>query len=109
MIDFLLTINNMLDKCMTEDNIRKGFIESGQIDKATGMWPDYEELMNGCWRWGSCSKNTGLLKSTKDHVRGQFQKLGREQLETGGLTYEIMKEHNLPLGTLRFCYFITCK
>ena len=41
LIDFLLTIINMINKCMTEDNIRKSFIKSGQIYEAMGMRPDY--------------------------------------------------------------------
>ena len=98
LIDFLLTVNEMMDKCMTEKNVRKGFIAGGQIDEETGMWPNWDKLMECCPRWGSSSKKTGLLKLDKDHTRQQFQPLGMQQLENGCLTYQEMKEAGLPLS-----------
>ena len=98
LIDFILTLNEMLEKCLTERNIRKGFIESGLTDNETGMWCNYENLMKTCKRWPSATKKTGLQLAVKTHVRSQFQVLGRKQLDNGCVTYEEMRDLDFPLG-----------
>ena len=50
LVDFLFSLNEILEKCLTERNIRKGFIESGLSDNETGMWCSYEQLMKTCKR-----------------------------------------------------------
>ena len=100
LIDFLLCLNDILDKCLNERNIRKGFIESGLTDEETGMWCSYERLMRTCKRWPAATKKKGIPLSVKEHVRSQFRHLGMIQLNNGCVTYKEMIEAGFPLGTL---------
>lgn len=105
-IDFLLCLPENLEKVLTKKNISNSFVEAGMIDKETGMVPVFDKLMGTCKRWVSAKKNIGIPMAEKRHCRDQFQSLMKIQMENDAITYQDMKEVNIPLGKLICDVFI---
>ena len=69
-------------------------------DKEAKYFPVYDRLLGTCKRYVSMSKNIGLPKSVKLHIRDQFQHLAKTFLdgEAGEITYADMHAAGIPRG-----------
>ena len=105
LIDLLSSLPKMLEEICTEDNIREGFYAGGMIDKKSGLFPSFAELMKCCRKWASNVKGVGVSKVVKDNCKRQFVKLARTQLEKGQVSCEDMLAADLPRGEFRCPYF----
>ena len=65
----------MLESALKKKNIKKGFVEGGIIDEATGAVAWFEKLMATCKRYHSIDFNIGISKNETGHCRQKFQRL----------------------------------
>jgi len=96
LIDFLLSLPELLEATMKKKNIRKPFVEAGMIDDETGMVPVFDRLIGTCKRWVSATKEVGISRVVKQHCRKQFQGLMEIQLENGQISYSDMRGVGIP-------------
>ena len=96
-MDFLCCLTEMAEETTTKNNLQVPLLESGMTDKETNV---YDRLLGTCKRYVSMSKNIGLPKSVKLHIRDQFQHLAKTFLdgEAGEITYADMHAAGIPRG-----------
>ena len=97
LIDYLVCSPEMLETALKKNNIKKGFVEGGMIDEATGTVAVFEKLLGTCRRYHCLDSNIRISKNDKDHCRQQFQRLMKIQLKNSQVTYPDMKDAGLPV------------
>ena len=97
LIDYLVCSPEMLEAALKKKHIKKGVLEGGMIDEATGTVPVFEQLLGTCKRYHSLDSNIGISKNDKDHCRQQFQRPMKIQLENSQVTYPELKDAGLPM------------
>ncbi|KAL9178336.1 hypothetical protein ACHAXT_001764 [Thalassiosira profunda] len=96
LMDFLKSLPRIVEEVLKAKLVRIGFVESGMIDEETGLFPSLEALMQTSLRWGSTSKDIGLPKAVKDHIRNQVLTLFKVQLEKSQVTAGDMTPLGIP-------------
>ena len=72
LIDYLVCSPEMPEAALKKKNTKKGFVEGGIIDEATGTVASFEKLMATYKRYHSIDSNIGISKNEKGHCRQQF-------------------------------------
>ena len=88
----------MLEVASKKKNIKKGLVEGGMIDEATGTVPVFKKLLGTYKRCHLLDSNVGISKNDKDHCRQQFQRLMKIQPKNSQVTNPDMKDAVLPVA-----------
>ncbi len=102
-IDLVSCLPSILEEEGTMENLSKGFVLGGMINKHDRQNPSWNALMSCCRRWGSAQRERGISKEEKDNCKRQFPALMKIQLSTGQVTAEDMLAAGLPRGEFNFC------
>ena len=98
LIDFLLSVPELLEAVLKKKHIVNSFVEADIIDEETKMFPDFDKLIGTCKRWVSILKDIRMPKRLKEHCIRQFQHLMKLQLAHAHITCPDMKAVTIPLG-----------
>ena len=74
---------------MRRDNVRKGFIENGMVDKNTLFYPDFYKILRTC-------KIKAFKKEWETSIITNFSRLYKIMKEEGNISEDVYDEIGLP-------------